>query len=311
MSFDPTTLIAGPAIVTHDSQVYYSQGDITVQAQLQSWDVNTSMHGPIDKRLKSRAYDISFTPAGECEAFDKYFPYAATDIGAGVFAASDKDLVIQTLSGQKYTFMRAAMIKMPGLNLGTGATALTDMTFRALLDSSIEPTADDAFVKLEATAFSDATFDETKILSPGYTAAFGTDPYDEIESLDGFRIELALSFKEHNVDRYGLVQMHLTGIQATARFTPAGLTEAQWDAMVIPDGANAVIPGQSLAKAGTDLIISKGAGYPQVTISDAGIEGHGLAFGEAQRFSELTFINKWTWTAGALNAPFTVEIQAA
>jgi len=311
MSFDPATLIAGPAIITHDSQVYYSQGDISVVAVLATWDVNTSMHGPIDRRLKSRAYDISFTPAGEVENFDKYFPYSGSNIGAGIFAAVDKDLVIQTLAGQKYTFARAAMTKMPGLNLGTGTTAFSDMSFRALLKGSAEATTADSFVALAASAFSDTSFDETKITSPGYTAAFGADPYDAIESMDGFRVEFALSFREHTVDRYGLVQMRLSGIQVTARFTPTGLTEAQWDALVIPDGADAVIPGQSLAKAGTDLVISEGAGSPKVTISKAGIETHGLVFGEAERFSELSFINKWTWTAGVLNAPFTVEIQSA
>jgi hypothetical protein len=309
--FAPANYIAGPAVITFDSYTYFTKGDIQVRALLETFDVRTSLHGKIDERLKSRAYEIRFTPCGEVETVAKYFPYGAAQIGASIFAASDKTVQIDTLAGQRWTFSRCAINKMPGLRLSAGDTAYTEMSILCLLKTSTEPTTDAAFAAVAAQAFSHAEFDETKITSPGYTAAWGTSPYDVMESVDGFTFEVNMGLRMDNVDRYGLVNVRLTSLEPSVRFTPAGLTESQWDALVIPDGASAVVPGQSLAKAGTDLVISKGAGYLKLTIADAGIKDHALAFGEAPRLGELTFSNKRTWTAGVANEPFVVEIQSA
>ena len=309
--FNPVNYIAGPAIITFDSQVYYSQGDVMVKSRLETWNVNTSMHGQIDERLKSRAYEISFTPAGEIEGLTKYFPYAVGNIGASIFSASDKALTIQTLAGQLYTFSRAAMIKMPSLTMGAGKTAFGDMTFLALLKTSTEATDAAAFLAIAATAFADTAFDETKITSPGYTAAYGTSPYAAMESVDGFTVEIGMGIKYDSVDRYGIVNARLTSLTASARFTPVGLTEAEWETLVLPDGATAVLPGQSLSKAGTDLVISKASTYLKCTIFKAGIKDHGLTFGEGPRLGELVFTSKRTWTAGVANPLFTIEVQSA
>jgi hypothetical protein len=311
MTFDPTKYIAGPAIITFDSQTYYSQGDIAVKSRLETWNVNTSMHGQIDERLKSRAYEISFVPAGEIEALTKYYPYAVGDIGKSIFATSDKALTIQTLAGQLYTFSRAAMIKMPALNLSTGKTAFGDMTFLALLKTSTAPTDAAAFLTIGAQAFANTSFDESKITTPGYTAAYGLSPYAAMESVDGFAVEIGMGIKYDYVDRFGIINARLTSLTASAKFTPIGLTEAEWESLVLPDGATAVLPGESLAKSNTDLVISKGVGFLKVTINKAGIKEHALSFGEAPRLGELTFTAKRTWTAGAANALFTIEEQSA
>jgi hypothetical protein len=311
--FDPATFIAGPAIVTFDSGVYYTQGNITVRSRVETFNIETSMAGKIDERLKSKSYEISFTPCGQINAtlLGKMFPYGVANVGAGIFGAVDKTLVIHTLGGVVHTYSRAALTKSPGIRLSAGATAFTEMTFLALLKTSTEYSTEAAFSAVTAAALSDANFSEAQIFTPGYTAAYGTSPYAAMESQNGFQVDIGYEFTEGRVDRYGLVQMRLKSITAGARFTPIGLTEAQWDTLVLPDGSGAVLPGESLSKAGTDLVISKAATHLKVTIYDAGIKDHGLSFGDDPRLGELTFTSKRTWAVGVASNLFLIEIQAA
>jgi hypothetical protein len=268
------------------------------------------MHGLIDRRQKSLSAEVSFTPVGQIENISKYFPYAVGDIGKSIFAASDKSLVIHTLAGIKYTYARAALIKMPTLKCAATDTFFGDMTFLCILKSNVDPATADAFLNVETTAFSDATFDETKISSPGYTAAYGASPYDALEALDGFAVEISMEIIRDYVDRYGIVAARLKSLAASAKFTPVGLTEAQWATLMALDGASAIIPGQSVAKADTDLIITGGADPAvSLTIHNAGINAAALAFGDAARLGELEFASKRTWTAGAANPLFTFTVS--
>lgn len=307
--FNPATFIAGPAIVTYDSGVYYTKGGVTVRPRKETWNPTADMHGNLGERLKSRAYEISFTPV-EAENLDKLYPYAVAAIGANIFPAEDAALTIQTLAGQLYTFTRAAMIKMPNLKLSANDQPFGEVTFLALLATSVAPTTDAAFLSIAGSAFSDTNFDETLVMSPGYTAAFGTSPYAAIESVDGFTVEINLGIKYDYVDNYGLIAARLTTIDVQARFVPTGLTEAQWSTLVAIDGASAVVPGASIGSAATSLIISKGAGYLSVTIPYAGIKEESLAFGEPPRLGELVFVSKRKFTTGVGAEPFTVEIES-
>lgn len=311
--FNPVNYIAGPAIVTYNSHTWYSEGDIAVRALMETWQPTASMHGPIDTRLKSRAYEVSFTPCGMIDAtvITKTFPHAVANVGKSIFADSDLTLVIQTLGGQKWTFARAGISKAPSLKFSAGSVIFSGpITFLCVLKTSTEPTTDGAFLAIAANAFADTNFAHTKVLSGRYTAAWGTTPLDAIDTVDGFQVDVEYGIQNHYVDRYGLIAAYLTGIQARVRFTPAGLTEAQWDAMVIPDGAAAILPGMSVANAGTDLVISAGSGYPKFTLYNAGIVDHGALFGGPGRLGEVAFACQRGWTVGVADAVYLLEIQS-
>ncbi len=310
MQFNPVNFIAGPAIITFDGQSFFSKGDIVVKNTREIFDVNSSMHGLIDKREKSISAEVSFTPVGEVEALTKYFPYTVAEIGKSIFPATDKPLVIQTLAGTKFTYARAALIKMPSLKLAATDTFFGDMTFLCLRKSDVDPATADAFLKVEATALSDATFDQTKITSPGYIAAYGLTPYNAIESHDGFAVEIGMDIIRDYVDRFGCVSARLKSLSASAKFTPSGMTEANFAALLALDGTSAIIPGQSVARAGTDLVITGGT-TPlaiSITIHKAGIVNAGLAFGEPQRLGELEFVSKRTWQTGVADPLYTFAV---
>ncbi|MFA7335073.1 MAG: hypothetical protein WC130_12395, partial [Kiritimatiellia bacterium] len=76
--------------------------------------------------------------------------------------------------------------------------------------------------------------------------------------------------------------------------------------LVALDGANVVIPGQSVAKSDTDLVITGGSSPAvSITLHKAGILNSGLAFGDAPRLQELEFVCKRTWSSGTADPLFT------
>jgi hypothetical protein len=312
-TFNEVNHIRGPAIVTFDSQVWYSDGDIDVDIQQATWDVSTSRFGIIDKRVKSLPVaKVSFKPSGMLTSglAAKAFPYTLASVGQSIFGATDKPLTIQTLAGQLYTFGKAAVTGSPALYLGADKCVFDGtLQFMCINKTSVDPTTADAFLDITATAFADVSFDETKVISPGFSAAYGLTPYDVMESLDGFRIELPIQTAEQSVNRFGVIGAMLTSIgPATCKFTPAGMTEANWISLVNLDGANVRLPGASSASGATNLVIS-GTGLT-VTLTKAGCVSSRIGFGAAkERLGELTFFNRAVFTAGVPGSLLTIAVS--
>lgn len=297
-AFDHTTYIAAPAIVTFNGATYHTKDDITVKVNKETWAVATSRHGRIDDRIKSVSGDVSFTPCGMVSDLDKTYPYAATDLGKSIFAATDKPLTIWSIDDSKYIFQRAAITGVPNLKLSANATAFAGaLQFLCLHKRNTAPTVADSFVAITSASFSDATFDETEILSPGYTAAWGAI-FSGVESEDGFDISFALDIKRDSVDRHGIVSARLNSIDATATFKPVGITEANYLKFLELQDSIALLPGQSVAKTGNDLVITASDASLAFTLYKAGVSAGGAAFGQASRLGDLTFRARRSWTAG-------------
>ncbi|NUO80330.1 hypothetical protein HUU05_09665 [candidate division KSB1 bacterium] len=310
MSFP--TLIQGPAIVTHNGNTYRSKGDITVKHSRDTFDVETALHGKIDTRLKSQKFEISFQPDGALAGLGGLFPWiAGTAIGDSIFTGSALPLVIQGRDGKKLTFARAGLSKMPAIRLKATDTLFGDMAFTALAPPTVDLDDADAWHAVAANAFSDTTFDETKVKTARYLAAYGAAaPYDAIASLDGFEIEVAMETQNIEVDSYGLVDVILKSLQATAKFIPYGLTVEEITAMIALHDEDAILPGDSLAKADTDLVISA-ADVFTATLHKAGVRSSDLAWGVGKpRAGELAFSSRRSWTAGTANPLITLTIPA-
>ena len=303
-------IIPGPAIVTFGGHSFYSKGGIKLSLKRGTFTVDSDAWGQTDERLKNQMWEVSFRPVGQIGAaadLAPYFPTLAL-IGKSVFnpgGAGDVPLVIQTLAGQTITFARAALTKCPALKLAATDTMLADMTFTCLGKSATVLT--DAAVQnaLTATAFADTTFNGDSIITGRYTAAFGANPYDAMLAADGFTVNIEMKLSQPTeVDGFGIVDMSLEGITASATFAPANLTQAQHDTLLAFQGASAVLPGQSLAVAGTDLVISSSLFV--VTIKKAGPKDAEYEFQSGvHRFKGITFGSRRTWTAGVSNALWT------
>jgi hypothetical protein len=311
--FNAANHIGGPAIVTFDSGIWYTEGDIDVDIVQEKWDVSTALFGVIDRRVKSLPVaTVSFKPDGQVTSgrVGKAFPYTLNSIGKSVFGASDKTLVINTLAGQKYTFAKAGLIASPTLRLSAVTTAFDgNIQFLCVHKSNADVLVADNFLKIEAQAFSDVSFDQSKVITPGFTAAYGGSPFDAMESLDGFRIEQPLSVIRKEVDRLGVIDAYLASMgPAACRFTPAGMTEANWKTLTHLDGASLLLPGVSAGAGSTDLVIT-GTGL-SVTLAKCNVSESKLAFGTSkERLGELVFIARNVFTVGVPGAMLTITVS--
>ena len=316
MSYPTPVIIQGPAIITFNGYSFYTKGGIKKSLKRDTFDVTTDAYGKVDERLASQITELSFTPAGNIIStahLNAHFPYSAASIGQSVFnpaGGADLPLVIQTLAGETITYPRAAITKLPTLNLKATDAPLGEMTFTALPASAGQLTSS-TVIKTNATAsFADTTFDPARIFSAAYQAAWGsTSPFSAMISADGFEFSVDISLKPVTVDMWGVVDMYLESIVASAKFAPANLNETQLDTLLAVQGSSAILPGMSLANAGTDLVITS---TPlNVTLKNAGPKDAEYIYTVGQhRFQGMTFMNKRTFTAGAANPlwSFTVNV---
>jgi hypothetical protein len=312
--FNEANHIAGPAIVTYDSTTWYSEDDIIVEISQAEWTPTTSRFGNLGPRVKSLPVGrVSFKPSGQITAalLAKAFPYAFADVGKSIFSAADKALVIQTLGGQVYTFNKAGLIQTPTMIFAADKTAFDGaMSFMVLGKTNTDALTADTFVDITAGAFTDVSFDSTKVITPGFTAAYGaTTGLTAMESLDGFRLSCPVSVTELSVNRFGTIGAYLAGIgPAECRFTPAGMTEAVWLTLVNLDGSAARLPGTETGAGTTDLVLT-GTGLT-VTIAKCGCSASKLAFGTAkERLGEVVFHSRIISTVGVMGFPVTFTVS--
>jgi hypothetical protein len=248
----------------------------------------------------------------------KYFPYAVGQIGSSIFGTTALPLVIQTKfggasnTGQTITYPRAAMSKLPQLRLKPTDTLFGDLAFTCLGVPTVQPTGTSAWQAIADAAFADATYDETTIVTDSYAAAYGSSPYNTIGSMAGFEIDISMATEQIIADDFGVVDMILKSLTATAKFAPSNLTEAQIYTLLANQNTGYVYPGQSLSKSNTDLVIAGSGNAAQtltVTIKNAGPKQAGFMYStNKHRFDAVEFTSKRTWTSGAANALWTLAL---
>lgn len=81
MSSNLDKIIGGPALVKYRGASFYSQGDILLQTQLATFDINVDRYAKVDERVADQPIRVSFTPAGEWENLGVLWPYANTLLG--------------------------------------------------------------------------------------------------------------------------------------------------------------------------------------------------------------------------------------
>lgn len=311
-------IAASPAIITFNSKSFYAKSGINRKFLRDTFKVTSDLAGQLDERMKSQRQEISFTPDGQISDLGKYFPYAAGDIGKSLFGTSDSPLVVVTKfggtsnAGQTLTYPRAALTKLSPLFLGSQKTLFGDMAFTCLGDPTVQSNTSNAWETIASSTFADATFDETKIVTDIYTAAYGSSPYNSMGAMSGFTLDIALEKEDVTADDFGIVDMFLKSLTATAKFIPSNLTETQISTLLGLQGTGYVFPGQSLSKNNTDLVVT-GSGNNGLTltatIKNAGPKQASFNYDVGKhRLMEVEFSSKRTWTSGAANALWTLAV---
>jgi len=299
----PPAILQGPACVSWNGYDFYTQGNVSIHYRYETWNPNTAAYGKLGERFKSRTTEIRFTPAGMYTAASavKYWPNSQADIGKSIFGSAPSPVVIAPLTGNKVTFVRGGVSKWPALKLSPLATVWQEMAFLALGDPALDPTNAAHVQSIAATAFP-ATFNETQVISPRYTASFtgadgvalsGVEPDDE-----GFMVEPLFETRAMSLANFGQVDSIITGIGWRARFKPLSLTEAQIALALGLQNASAVQPGDALGRS-TDLVIA-GPGLSWIG-KRAGLTDAALLYGPGEwRQGEVAFVGKSLFSAGVV-----------
>jgi hypothetical protein len=307
MAISRTSILRGPAIVTFNSQSFYSKGDITLDLGVETFDVEASAYGKVDERVIERVARVRFQPAGEWEALTTLWPYGATTVGASIFTGTDRPLVIHTLDGTTLTFKAAAVTRMPEITLAANATMIGEVELTCIGQDNQAWTVADNLVATASAAFSDANFSIPAILTQPYTAAWGSSPWNSFQTFDGFRIGFDLQLSPLTTDADGLVDMMFSRLAVTARCRPLGITEAQLiTALKLQGTGNA--RGRSLQANSADLVltgvVSTGA---IITLNSAQMKMGGLQAGPTTpRIGEVEFVATREFSGGSPVAIFTL-----
>lgn len=311
-------IIQGPAIVQWNGKSYYSKDGIKASFKRETFKVTTDSDGQIDERARLQFTEVAFQPDGQVSNLDKYFPYGVGQIGASIFGSTPKPLVIITRfggtanTGQTITYPRAAVSSLPKLRLKSNDTLFDQMTFTALGVPTVQPSTAGAWQAISDAVFADTSFDESAIITDTYAASFGSAPYNAMGSLSGFEVEVAMETERIIADDFGLVDLVLKSMTATAKFTPSNLTEAQVYALLANQGTGYIYPGQSITKGNTNLVISgsgNGARTLTVTLNNAGPKQAGFVYSSTRhRLDEVEFTTRRTWTSGVANPLFTIAV---
>jgi len=311
MTVARSDIIAGPAIITFNSQVIYTEGDIIKRPLLKLTPIQASMFGPVAQIRDTFLWELTYTPSGQWSAghIGVLWPYTNPTRGSSVFGATDTDIVIQTLAGQQVTLYAGAVTQMPELNLSASGPVIGQVTMQAVGadDTAWSDAAKRAAVA--AQAFADTSFDPADIKVSTYSVAWGAaSPWDAIETEDGVKVQFNINFPERRTDRAGILDKYIDSVDVQARFIPVGISESQWLTKMAVQGSG-VTRGSRLSNT-DDLIATPdaGAGYPKVTLYDANIVDGSLVFGTPLRTGEVVLQCIRRFTTGAAQALFAVEV---
>lgn len=300
---DSTTILSGPCKLVFDSATIYSQGNVEVKLIPEYYDIKVDGARTIQRRQKDRKYEITLTPAGEFKDLSVLWPYGAAVIGTKIFSNKSLTIWSRDATANKRVFSNAAITKLSPIRASTGQTMLGSMTLTAILKDGAAPGDADAYVVQSDDTWPSEALDISKIITPLFTRSWGSTWSPLYVGPDGMEFDFPLGLKPYPVDGLGTVNMSITSHEATCKFTPLGLTEAQIRSAV---DANAVFGSAPT----TNNLIAAGTGC-HLTLYGAQMEEAAFTFGaDAERIGALTARATQTLSAGALNPIYRIAAAA-
>ncbi len=309
-------IVKGPAAIQRNDKFMYVHGDIIANQVRSTVAQQVDSVGFNDEREGTVKWEIGFTPAGMAspDYFAELYPaaYRTPVVGTDIFGAIDVPVVIWTFDGQKITFNRSALTKMPDLNLAADKQLFGGATYTALgtLEESLD--TEGRFAEIQAAAFADTSWDPSKVLTLVYGASWGAvAPWDSIASQSGFTFSFELALAEEPSDAYGIASMTIAagGLSVVGKCQPHGITAAQILAANQPKKR-----GQSIYTGGQTLALTTAVeAEPYFNLFNAALKTLPLQAGaELNRNGEVEFVATTNrYTAGALQPVFEIGLTPA
>lgn len=310
MAIDRTTIIRGPATVTFDSQVMYTEDDIILRPILSRFDVGTSAYGKVDERLDDIIYEVTFTPVGKWGYATKLCPHTTPSIGSSIIGATDKNLTINTLAGRLITLNAAAVSKMPDIRFSSSKPLWGPVTFTAVGKNTTAWTDAAKRISDASAAFADTSFAPADIVTQAYTVAWGSAiPFATLQTEDGVTVSFEMSTQPVKTDLDGTVDMTLEDVQVIVRMIPVGLSETHILTLLKTQGTG-VTRGASLGVLNGEILNISGTGVYFRLYEAVPVEAP-FRFGRtALRTGEIAFMGAATFTTGARTPLFYLGTAA-
>jgi hypothetical protein len=305
-------IITGPAVISHDARFLYVRKDITVEYETESFFIE-SAHGRRDERHKSRVTKVKCTPVGELRStadLAKNYPFGPAQIGKTIFPAAPALVIYSLGDGKTYTFPRMGVAKYPKQFLGPTKQPFGDMEFWGIGKPATQPTASDYWKTVATAALADTSYADTNVKTDIYTATLGSRlaPYNAMGAIDGFEVDPVMTPKIIYAADVGIGDIIVSDLWLNVMFAPSNLTEEEVDALLSLQGAGAILPGQSYAKAGEDLIIDSDA-YT-LTCKRMGAKQAGYVFDKDEhRHRQLLFTTQRTGNITSSDALWTMTVN--
>lgn len=300
MALDRTLILKSPGTIAWDGATILAQGDITVELITEFFEVASSSHGVVSRRVLDRRVEISLTPL-MWNDLAKIIPYASANIGDVIYGGTDKPMVITPRNGAPLTIANVAVTGLPSIKLSATQSIMGAMKFTGLVANNSDPATVANFFSFGTVGSNVAQtgLDLTKIPNALYTLAYNSVNY---RSQDGFDFEPDLGLEPDKADGEPTLNMRLTKLEARLRFTPTGITEAQYNTLL---GLGMAF-GIGVAPTGRAAAVTSSGG-PAVTLANTivttGRAGYGATL---NRTGEIELQSVRTVTAGNLAALWTL-----
>lgn len=301
MALDRATILSSPGKLVHDSATLFSEGDIVADILTEFFGIETSAFGVVDQRVKDRMVKVAITPKGWAD-LTKLFPYATTMPGDRIFGATDKPLVITPRNGAPLTIANAMVTKLPTIVLSGTKSILGPMEYTGLVANNSDPATVANFVAFgtpaTGAALTGSSFTASTVPNGLYSASWNSTT---IRSKTGFTIDIALNLRPDDNDGEPTTNYIVDSIEATVRFTPISITEANYLTLLSLAKGIGASPTQS------DMVITGATtGMPIVTIKNCFIESGKTAYGkEAARTGEVVMKSIRQISSNVLGALWT------
>lgn len=302
-TFDRTTIVRGPCKITYDGATFYSKAGVVLTTTNATFDKETDAYGIVSKAKTDFQMVVEFEPVGEIESLTVLFPHGNTAMGASIYGASDKPLVIVS-ADKTYTILNAQITQMPTISCSANKTAFGSVQFTGLLKIGGDPSAIEDYYTTGAGASIGTAFNPALMITAPYVATLGA--LDPFMSAEGFEISFDLALSPVVVDGIGTVDMSMQGLGCNITCVPTGIDQLDFDTYF--DALNA---GNDLASTALDISTTTvgGLNFDCAAVQVTELQRNFSA--ADNRLGTLTMSAKRTFNTGAQVALFTVAAVTA
>jgi len=270
--------------------------------------------GVIDKKIKQITTEITLVPHGAISApiLALLYPHTNPIPGASAMPSTDQALVVWPAnSHEKLTFPSAFVSKMPELYLSAVKMAFGQMTITCIGRNAEAWTVADHFVKVEDATFADVSGAGIALVVP-YTASLGslTAPWNNILTKSGWTFSPNIALDAREEDSIGIFDyLYKEEHTCSVKCNPIGLKVADLHGLKLLEGSGAA-RGASATGLKQVLTITGGSGNPILVVNNCVLDTAQHQYGDDDRVGELEFTTVRSLTAGALNALFSIGLNA-